>query len=143
MEANYKMLQCGSGLIRYIQDKEDGQLWFALADIFNALQLPSRLRNSSIFEDREITKKMFYHTKLRKPQMLTSVTQSGLLKIIWKSDDIIFRAFKTWLADRVLEEMYGTDYVLRLMPYIQNAYDPNTLVLSVAKQELPLEDKEN
>lgn len=137
MEDNYKMLQCGSGVIRYMKDKEDGQLWFALTDLFNALQLPSRLRDSSILGETEIACKTFHHKRLKKPMTLTSITQSGLLKIIWKSDDIIFRSFKTWLADKVLGTLFGDDYMIRLMPYIQGSLDPNSLVLSVEKQELP------
>lgn len=142
MDMNYKMLQLGSGMIRYMQDSESGQFWFALTDVFNALQLPPRLRDSSLFEEREVAQQIFHHDKLKKPVSLISITQSGLLKVIWRSDDIIFRAFKTWLAEAVLNSMYGSDYLIRLMPYVQSSYDPNTLPLSIGRQELPVVSRE-
>lgn len=131
MASNYKVIQCGSGLIRYIKE-DNGQLWFALNDAFNALQVPPRIRGAHVFEEGETAYKIFSHEKLRRSVTLLSITQSGLFKIILRSDNIIFRAFKTWLSDVVLENLYGNDYMLELMPYIQGSCDPNTIQKGVS-----------
>lgn len=126
MASNYKVLQCGAGLIRYIKE-DNGQLWFALNDTFNALQVPPRIRGAHVFEENEIAYKIFSHEKLRRSVTLLSVSQSGLFKTILRSDNVMFRSFKTWLSDVVLESICGEDYMLKLMPYIQGSRDPNTI----------------
>lgn len=127
MTSNYKMMQCGFGVIRYIREEADGQLWFSLNDTFNALQVPTRVRTSNLFEKDEIEYKVFSHEKLKRPMTILSVCQSGLLKIILRSDVVVFRSFKTWLSNGLLRHLYGEDYMLSLMPYIQGSRDPNTL----------------
>lgn len=126
MASNYKVLQCGAGLIRYIKE-DNGQLWFALNDTFNALQVPPRIRGAHVFEENEIAYKIFSHEKLRRSVTLLSVSQSGLFKTILRSDNVMFRSFKTWLSDVVLGSICGEDYMLKLMPYIQGSRDPNTI----------------
>lgn len=124
---DYKLLQCATGTIRYVRDS-DNQPWFALKDVFTALQVPTRTRTMRIFTDDEITTKIFKHRKLRRVYSLLCINQSGLFKVIMNSENRIFNRFKNWLADTVLASLCeNNDYILRLMPYMQGMTDPEVL----------------
>lgn len=134
LESGFGVVPCGVGILRYTEDAK-GNVWYALQDIYDALRVTKQAISFKFFEDSELTAFHFIRGSHKHLVTIPCISQSGLFRVILRSDLEVFRPFKLWLAEGMLEKAFGSKYLSVLLPYVTGHEPLTALEVPVLKNE--------
>lgn len=114
--------------VRYLQ-AEDGEAYFVASDVCNALALSNVSQAVSRLKDSE-KRDIISNDSVGRPNKLVLITESGLYRLIFRSDKEQAEAFRTKVFEEVLPQIRKTG------SYIEKPLSPAEMLVAQAQAML-------
>ena len=86
----FKVVPCGKDMLRYVVD-DKGRIWYAATDVMQLVQITRKSQWYALFDESELAEVLFVPGHTERVVAVQCVSQSGLLKVILKSDLEVFK----------------------------------------------------